>query len=157
MCVYGKCVCACIIIHGNECLIITYISKYMRVMSNGPFCIFSSSKDFINHCVCVCVYMHTFIHTYNTSILHECRAWHWFDVVLILHWWGTVCECFHPADMGALLMRAPQAPLLSPCVRTASLESIPRHQVCVCVCAPICIFIYLCRCVCMVSVCVRVL
>ena len=35
---------------------------------------------------------------------------------------------FHPTDIGAL-MSAPQTPLLSPCVRTALLESIPRHQV----------------------------
>ncbi len=62
VCVYAECVCACIIIHNNECLIITNISKYMGVMSNGPFCIFSSSKDFINHCVCVCI--HAYIHSY---------------------------------------------------------------------------------------------
>ena len=70
LCVYGECVCACIIIHDNECLIITYISKYMRVMSNGPFCIFSSSKDFINHCVCVYTCIHSFIRMIHTYI-HE--------------------------------------------------------------------------------------
>ena len=85
---YGKCVCACIIIHGNECLIITYISKYMRVMSNGPFCIFFSSKDFINHCVCVCVYtcihsfirmIHTYIHEYGYTHTHI------FDTYIHMH------------------------------------------------------------------------
>jgi len=84
--VYGKCVCACIIIHGNECLIITYISKYMRVMSNGPFCIFSSSKDFINHCVCVYTCIHSFIRMIHTYI-HEYGYTHThiFDTYIHMH------------------------------------------------------------------------
>ena len=82
---YGKCVCACIIIHGNECLIITYISKYMRVMSNGPFCIFSSSKDFINHCVCVYTCIHSFIRTIHTYYMNMGTHTHIFDTYIHMH------------------------------------------------------------------------
>ena len=92
VCVYGKCVCACIIIHDNECLIITYISKYMRVMSNGPFCIFSSSKDFINHCVCVYTCIHSFIRMIHTYI-HEYGYTHThiFDTYIHMHVNLTCC------------------------------------------------------------------
>ena len=46
----------------SVCVVCVCVFAKRKTLSNGPFCIFSSSKDFINHCVCVCI--HAYIHSY---------------------------------------------------------------------------------------------